>query len=184
MQLNITGEFVKSVLEASPKNSDLLAQIADQLLASVDQGAMAAYLLTREAAVSLLAERLAGDPVGTVNALQGLPGREESAPKPARRGREKAATAAKPRGRRPGAKGKGKGKGKGKRQRLTSEQAADLKQQVRAFLKSNGWSTRRELTAAVELSTQAIYRRIMGELQEEGIVVAQGQKATAVYGLK
>ena len=72
MQLNITGDFVKQVLEASPKNSDLPAQIAGQLLASIEPNAMAAYLLTKEAAVSLLAERLQTDATGTIKALQGL----------------------------------------------------------------------------------------------------------------
>ena len=55
---------------------------------------------------------------------------------------------------------------------------------MRAFLKANGWSSRRELSAAVKLDTQAKYRRIMGELQEEGVVVVKGEKALAVYGLK
>ena len=182
MQLNITGDFVKQLLEASPKNSDLPVQLAGQLLASIDQNAMAAYLLTKEAAVSLLAERLQTDAAGTIKALQGLPGREDEAPKPVRRGRKKTATAAKPQA--PKGKAKGKGKGKGKRQRLTAAQAEDLKGQVRAFLKANGWSSRRELSAAVKLDTQAKYRRIMGELQEEGVVVAKGEKALAVYGLK
>ena len=178
MQLNITGDFIQKVLETSPKDSDLPTQLAGQLLASIDQTAMAAYLLTKEAAVTLLAERLKCDPVGTVEALQELPAREEDAPEPARRGRKQAATVAKPRERKPRAKANGK------RQRLTAEQAADLKDQVRVFLKANGWSTRKELTAAVALNTQAIYRRIMGELQKEGTVVAQGTKATAVYGVK
>ena len=180
MQVNITGDFVKKILEASPKNSDLPAQLAGQLLASIEPTSMAAFLLTKEAAVSLLAERLQSDPTGTVKALQDLPGREDEAEKPARRTTTKAATAAKPQGRKP----KAKGKGKGKRQRLSPEQAADLKCQVRAFLKANGWSTRKELTGAVALSTQSIYRRIMGELQAEGVIVAQGTKARAVYGLK
>ena len=178
MQLTITGDFVKQLLEASPKNSDLPAQLAGQLLASIDQSAMAAYLLTKEAAVSLLAERLQTDAAGTIKALQGLPSREDEAPKPARRGRKKAATAVKPRASKPRAKGKGK------RQRLSAEQAEDLKGQVRAFLKANGWSSRRELSAAVKLDTPAKYRRIMGELQEEGVVVVKGEKALAVYGVK
>ena len=185
MQLNLTPDFVKQVLESSPKSSDLGNQLAAQLLASIDQQAMATYLLTKETAVSLLAQRLQSDPVGTIKVLQDLPERLDAPEEPARRGRKKKAapgapkkakTAAKPQGR--------KAKAKGKRQRLTEEQAADLKKQVCTFLKENGWSTRKELTSAVDLSTQSIYRRIMDELQEEGVVIAKGTKATAVYGVK
>ena len=189
MQLNITGDFITQVIEASPDSSDLPAQIAGQLLSSIDQTAMAAYLLTREAAVSLLVERLKSDPMATVQALQGLPAREAETPKPPRRGRKTAAASATPRPRktrtktRTKAKAKAKAK-KDKRQRLTAEQVADLKGQVRAFLKANGWSSRRELSAAVKLDTQSIYRRIMGELQKEGVVASKGEKALAVYGLK
>ena len=35
-----------------------------------------------------------------------------------------------------------------------------------------------------DLGTQAIYRRIMLELQQAGEVISKGEKSKAVYGLK
>ena len=176
MELTVTGSFVKQILEATPANAKLKDTLASQLISAVDPHAMAAYLLTKDAAVSLLSERLKKEPVKTMTALQDLPKRANGKPEPAKKSRKKveAKTAPKPRR---------KAKSNGKRRRLSGEEVSDLKEQVRSFLKTNGWSTRKELTSAVDLNTQAIYRRILSELQEEGAVIAQGEKSKAVYGL-
>jgi len=66
---------------------------------------------------------------------------------------------------------------------LNAAQSDALKQQVVAFLAKHPWATRKQLTAAVPLKTQAVYRRIMHELQAAGKIVGKGQKSKAVYAL-
>jgi hypothetical protein len=167
MELTITGDLAKQILSASKKDSRLAEQLASQFLTSIDPHAMAAFLLTREVAVSLLADRLRRNPVATIKSLQKLPGRGR---RPV--GRKKAAAAGTPT------------RGRKRRRRLTAADVEALKGQVRSFLSKNGWSTRKQLNQAVDLGTQAIYRRIMLELQQAGEVVSKGEKSKAVYGLK
>jgi hypothetical protein len=163
MELTITGEFVKQVLAASKKDTRLANTLARRYLATIDGGAMASYLLTQDVAVALLADRLRKDPVGTVRALQRMP----AAGGRAARGRVA-----------PGARA-----GKAKRRRLNKAQSQELKRQVKAFLAKHPWATRRQLTRVVPLTTQAVYRRIMQELQDAGEVVCKGKKSKAVYAL-
>jgi len=66
---------------------------------------------------------------------------------------------------------------------LVKQQSEALKQQVVGFLAKHPWATRKQLTAAVPLKTQAVYRRIMHELQAAGKIVGKGQKSKAVYAL-
>lgn len=167
MKLEITWDFVSQILAASPKDSPVVEQLAAQLVASIDHSAMATYLFTRETAVSLLAERLQNDAAGTIKALEDLSTRVEETAKPAA----------------PEARSR-KLRSKDKRPRVSAKKAADLREKVCAFLKSNGWSSRRELSAAVGLKTDAIFRHVVGELQEDGQVGCKGENELAVYGLR
>lgn len=165
MELTITGDLAKQILTASKKDGRLAEALARQYLSAIDPGAMAAFLLTHDVAMALLAERLRKDPVSTIRALQGLPGRRGRAPVSGTR--RKAGRA-----------------GGRRRKRLTAGEVAQLKAQVKTFLARMGWATRKQLTGAVALETQAIYRRIMGELQQAGDVVSRGEKSKAEYALK
>lgn len=163
MELTITGEFVKQVLAASKKDTRLANTLARRYLATIDPSAMASYLLTQDVAVALLADRLRKDPVSTIRALQKMPAAG------ARPARGRAAPGARP--------------GKPKRRRLTAAQSEELKSQVKAFLAKHPWATRKQLTRVVPLTTQAVYRRIMHELQAAGEIVCKGKKSKAIYAL-
>jgi len=165
MELTITGDLAKQILTASKKDSRLAEALARQYLGAIDPGAMAAFLLTHDVAMALLAERLKQDPVSTIRALQGLPERRGRVPRPTAR------------------RGTGRTGGR-RRRRLTASEVEQLKAQVKTFLARRGWATRKQLTGAVKLETQAIYRRIMGELQQAGEVVSRGEKSKAEYALK
>ena len=67
---------------------------------------------------------------------------------------------------------------------MSPDAAQQLKNEVTSFLAKNRWATRKQLTDAVALDTQAIYRRIMTELQQEGLIMSKGEKSKAVYSLK
>ena len=67
---------------------------------------------------------------------------------------------------------------------MSPDAAQQLKNEVTSFLAKNRWATRNQLTDAVALDTQAIYRRIMTELQQEGLIMSKGEKSKAVYSLK
>lgn len=169
MELTITGEFAERILATSKKDSRLAQALAERYLEAVDATAMARFLLTRAVAASLLAERLKKDPAGTIRLLQRLPAASGARRAPLRKVAVSVA-APKP--------------AKRKRQRLGEGESDRVKNQVRAFLAKHPWATRKDLQRAAHLPTQAIYRRIMGELQRSGEVVSKGRKATVAYALK
>ena len=78
MDLTLTGDLARHVL-AMTKNDKRLARImARELLASIDRKVMAAYLLTDDLALDLLALRLATDLETTFAELQQLAAGEPS----------------------------------------------------------------------------------------------------------
>jgi hypothetical protein len=181
---------------------------AGQWLDAVPAEAMYAYLLDADTALELLTRMLRKDPKKAVAELQRL----ASGKRPAGRGGRKPARAAKKRkaaparGRKakkaPGkaakkAPGKAAKKAPGKaprraakkakagrRNRMTPEQSEQVKKRIRAFLTKSPWSTRKEISQHAGISSQAVYRRIMGELRSAGEVISKGQKAKAIYALK
>ena len=170
MDVPITGDFVRQIL--ATKNARLARALAGQFLAAIEPSALAGFLLTRDVALGLLADRLRRDPGGTIRVLIKLPGRRGSL-----RALRGASSPALPR------PGRG-APGRKRRKRMTQAEVADLKGQVKAFLAKHRWATRRQLTQVVDLPTQAIYRRIMEELQNEGHVISRGIKANVTYALK
>lgn len=156
------------------KDEKLAKALARQFLSTIEPSAMAGFLLEEEVAVALLAARFQKDPERTIQELQALQG---AAP----------AQGAKRRGRPPGRPTKRAAVGRkrgARRRRLKAAQVEQLKDQVRAYLAKHRWATRKELTAAIDLPTQAIYRRIMTELHKAGDIISKGEKAKRVYALK
>jgi hypothetical protein len=176
MELTITSDFAKHLFTRSKKDVKLARVLARQFLNSVEPRAMAQFLLRPEVAEELLASRVMQNPERTLKELQALEGE-----KPERKTKRKAKRKAKRLGRPRVAK---KRAAPARRGRLSREQSESLKEQVKTFLARHRWSTRKELTAVVDLSTQAVYRRIMGELIEAGLVVSKGEKSKTVYALK
>jgi hypothetical protein len=164
MELSLTGDLLAQILSVSKKDTKLPTTLARKYLEVVDPLAIARYLLTKDVAVDLLAQKLRKDPAGTIRALQRMPSTGGARP------------------RRPSAKRAAPARA-GKRRRLNTAQSEALKKQVVAFLAKHPWATRKQLTAAVPLKTQAVYRRIMHELQDAGKIVGKGQKSKAVYAL-
>jgi len=172
MELTVTGDLAKQILTASKKDSKLAEALARQYLTSVEPQAMAAFLLTQEVATSLLAARLRKNPIATIQSLQRLPARTARTTRPKKAGPRRATRKAVVRPR------------QGRRRRLSTAEVEQLKSQVKSFLVGQRWATRKQLTESIALDTQAIYRRIMTELQQEGVIVSKGEKSKAVYALK
>lgn len=194
MQFTITGDFAKALLSSAKKDRNLARSLAQQFCRTIDLQTIGAYLITPEVAMNLLMERLTKDPEGTVTELQ----RMESGVRPAKqtgaRGRRPGRPAM---NKIPGRRGRPAGsknvrlatspkapRGKGRRLRLNRTEVELLKATVQQYLNQHPWSTRMQIVRAANLPTQAIYNRVMGELRKQGKVVAQGQKAKAVYALK
>jgi hypothetical protein len=158
------------------KDEKLAKALARQFLSTIEPSAMAGFLLEEEVAVALLAARFQKDPERTIQELQALQG-VAPAQGATRRGRPPG----RPTKRAAAAVGRKRG---ARRRRLKAAQVEQLKAQVRAYLAKHRWATRKELTAAIDLPTQAIYRRIMTELHKAGDIISKGEKAKRVYALK
>ena len=167
MDLTLTGDLARHVL-AMTKNDKRLARImARELLASIDRKVMAAYLLTDDLALDLLALRLAADLETTFAELQQLAGGPSR--RKARRARpvavkKRTPAQAKPR----------------KRTHLTAAQVTEIKTRVQAVLR-NGPASREQLRRAVKFPSIATYNRIMGELRTAGIIIAKGDRGKTAY---
>ncbi len=162
MELMIKGEFAKHLIAQARRDRALAHALAREYVATVDPLALQAYLLSRNVALELLADRLHRHPEQTFSELSKLASR---APKRA---------ASQPR-RAPAPR---------KRQRLTSARIEQIKAQVCKFLAAHPWSNRKKITAAGGIPTPAIYIRVMGELRKGKRVIARGSKAKTVYAIK
>jgi hypothetical protein len=179
MDLNLSDEVANHVLALASKDPELARSFALAFLDAVDKIAMAHYLLADGVALNLLTERLQAQPARALRVLEGLAARAVA---PGRRRGPVAGRA----GRKPAARKQAvpaSKKGRRKRQRLTDEQAQQLKSQVRAFLGKHGGSTRKAITSAVRFTTAFHYDRIMGELKAAKAVVQRGEKSKTVYAL-
>jgi hypothetical protein len=175
MELTITSDFAKHLFTRSKKDAKLARVLARQFLNSVEPRAMARFLLRPEVAEKLLISKVMQNPEQTLKELQALEGG-----RPERKAKRKAKRPGRPRL----TKKSATPVRRRRRGRLSREQSESLKEQVKTFLARHRWSTRKELTAVVDLSTQAVYRRIMGELLEAGVVVSKGEKSKTTYALK
>ena len=173
MDLTLSGEITAHVLTLLKKDAGLARHLAGQFLASVDRQVMASYLLSGELALDLLTRRLKANPQRTVRELGRLAQGEQVRGGGGRR-RARAAAATGPR----------RVKRIKRRKRLSAAQAERLRADVRSFLTKKPWSSRKQLTAAVEFPSQAIYNRIMGELKHAGEVVQKGEKSKTTYAVK
>jgi hypothetical protein len=164
MELTIKGEFAKHFVAQAKKDQSLADALAREYVATVDRLALRKYLLTRDVALGLLADRLRKRPEQTFGELSKL----ASGGPPAQRSTGHRPVAARKR----------------KRQRLSTARVGQIKDQVRKFLAAHPWSNRKQIAAAGGIPTPAIYNRIMGELRQARLVVARGQKAKTVYAVK
>jgi hypothetical protein len=180
MDLMLSGEIAKHIFTMTKKDAKLAQAMAQQFLSAIDPGAIAGYLLTADVARRLLAERIKREPERTLRELQALTG----GGRPGRRGRTTGRRSKGPEA--PLGQGAAAARGRRgrRRHRMSSEQVAALKEQVRGFLARGRWANRRELSAAVPFPSLAAYNRIMGELRNEGIVRSKGEKSKTVYGIK
>jgi hypothetical protein len=166
MDLILTGDLARHVL-AMTKNDKRLARImARELLAGIDRKVMAAYLLTDDLALDLLALRLSADLDTTLAELEQL----ATGKLPSRR-------TARARRARPVAKKQARPK---KRAHVTATQVAAIKTRVQAVVRK-GPASRNQICSAVKFPSVSVYNRIMGELRTAGVVIAKGKRGKTVY---
>ena len=72
MDITISGEFAQRIMALTRKDRALALAFAQQLMASVEPAAISRFLLTREAALALLTERLRKHPEQTLAELRRL----------------------------------------------------------------------------------------------------------------
>ncbi len=179
MPLAISGELGSYLVSTLDKDIKLARAMARDYVESIDQQALATYLMPPEVAVELLVGRLQEDPEQTLADLKKLAAGKGIKLQEGRGGRSKA-------GARKTAAGKGQGARRSRsrtRKRMTPEQTAQAKETILALLQRKGWSSRAEITAAAELTSMAVYTRLMGELRRARKVIAHGSKANMVYAL-
>jgi hypothetical protein len=168
----ITGDLAKQVLGLAQRDPKLARSLAQQFLARVEPVAMQRFLLDDTAAVELLARRLVQDPTRTLDQLQRLP--------LAKRTRVVATTPARP----VAAKSPPKVRGKRRRHRLSAEAGAALKQAIVQYLGAHPGANRRGILSAVEIPSDGLYNRVMGELRAAGTLTVSGSRSSTVYSLK
>lgn len=165
MDLTLTGELAKHLITMTRKDGKLAEAMAREYLKAVSATEIAAYLLTPDVTLRLLAERLRKNPEQTLRQLQDLAGQQVRRPRGARAGRAKT-------------------RGTGKRIRLSQAEVEGLKTKVRSYLGHHPWSNRKQLFGAVTFPSLAVYNRILGELRESGEVRSNGEKSKTVYALR
>jgi len=147
--------------------------VAEALLGRHSHEELVAKLVTPEALKQLLVYHLQQDLDGTLALLEG-PDQPRSAP--AKKAKSKKSSTSATRSQITDNRDR-------KRLRLRQDQIDARKAKVLKLL-MKGAATRRELVAKAGLETVSIYNRVMRELQEEGRVVAEGDRAQRVYKLK
>jgi len=168
----VTGDLATQVLGLAQRDPKLARGLAQQFLARVEPVAMQRFLLDDPTAVELLARRLVQDPTRTLDQLQRLP--------LAKRTRAVATTPARP----VAAKSAPKARGKRRRHRLSAEAGAALKQAIVQYLGAHPGANRRGILSAVEIPSDGLYNRVMGELRAAGALAVSGSRSSTVYSLK
>jgi len=170
MNLVLSGDFARHILAMVRKDGKLAEAMAQQFLGSIDPAALAGYLLTPEVATALLAERIKRSPEGTLAELQRQLGHAPVLSADGRRGG--------------GSVRLRSGRGaRRSRHRLSPAEVAQIKDRITRFLAQHPWSSRRQISGAVQFPSLAAYNRIMTELRQEGAVASRGEKAKAAYAL-
>ncbi len=186
MKFMITESFLKELVKHRALDKKMIASLAAEFIAQTDSTELAKYLLTKEVAVALLAERLQKDPVAEFRRLKEITPEEDARPR--RRGRPaKSDKQAQPRrrGRPPKSNGVSAKTATGRRKkRLSADKSDKLKDEIREFLKANPGSSRLQILNSVKIPTTAIYNRLMVALKETNEIVSKGEKRNAVYYLK
>jgi hypothetical protein len=170
MELVLKGDLQKYFMSLVKRDAQVARALASQWLEEIEATPMHAYLLSEVTATALLTARFKRDPEGTLAALAQLPPR--SSPKPRRGGPKKARrTAAK------SAMGR-------KRPRYTTAQVSKLKDQILRFIGANPGANRKQINNSVKIPSLALYHRLMGELRDEKMITAKGDRSKTTYNLR
>ena len=170
MQLILTHEIAKELLALHDDN--LAQSLARQFLDLLPEEAKRSYLFTPDVATRLLLQRFEQEPDETLEDLFRL-----------LEGKAVVRKRAHVRGRKAPAPAKRQGRPSKKRIKTSPERSEDLKAKVLAFLRKNPWSSRKQIQAAIQFSSAAIYRRILLELKAARQLKQRGTKATSEYAL-
>jgi hypothetical protein len=191
MELTIKGEALDTFVKMASKDEALAKALARQWIRETEPTALAAYLLySADLVADLLAERFTADPQGTVDALGKLPERTSPLPGPRRRGRPpgrppgrkaaRRARAARP-SRTRGRRGPGRPP---KRRAYTPDQISALKKLIVSYIGKHPGATRKQLHEAIDFPSLAIYHRVMGELRDDKVIIARGDRSKTTYTVK
>lgn len=157
MELTVTGAIFTAALK---KNPNLASTLAQQYLQGVDPLAMAVFLLDKKTAMVLLESKLRSDPEGTIQALNRLPTRPASP------------------------NGKRARKQPARRRQMSAEDTEEAKLKIRKYLSLHRWATRKHLMRYAGIESNAVWRRIIGELMAADELTARGDKAKREYRRK
>ena len=195
MNLTIEGDLANRLFVLLKKDRTLARSFAHQWANKISPNDLHSYLLTQDAATDLLVLLLQKAPEKTLADLHALaegkakkaaPPEKKASPRKKRgpgRPRKVKAKPARKAATKPARKAAAKAK-TGARIRLTAEQAQAAKDKITKYLRKNAWATRKELTAAADLPTQAAYMRVVRELLDADKITAKGERSKRVYGLR
>lgn len=177
MDLTLEGNFAKKLFALTKKDKALARSLARQWLGKIKPTALYTYLLDQDTALSLLIACIQKNPKKTIDDLNKIQRvkKVKSGVKKAARKAKKVRAKAPPKKAKPSPR---------KRQRMTAEEAKKTKDTIIQFLGKTKWATRKEISEVAQLSSQAIYRRIIAELKASGAIISEGSKSKTVYSLK
>ena len=174
MEFTFGGEFVSQLVLMAKKDPKLARAMAAEVMTGMDLEALGVYLMRGDVAVGLLTARIMRDPATTLAELHAL--EQSASPSAKKPPRTKRAVKA-PVRKKPAAPARTT------RKRLTRDEAEQKKSAILTYLDKNPWSGRKQITAVAQVSTQAVYARLMSELKNAGVVVSRGQKAKTRYAV-
>lgn len=178
MELVVNEDFTRKLLAYTKIDDRLAMALAQQILSTSFPAELAYYLLTPDIALRLLTERIQKFPAQTIRDIEKLP-QINSNPRgrkaPPRIGWNRSTVAD---------RSKAVGGKRHKRKHLRSEEVDKIKNKIKSFLAQHPWSNRKDITAAADIPSMAIYNRIISELKDSKTVIAFGEKARTTYALK
>lgn len=177
VELLISGDLAQQVLALAQRNPKVARSLAQQFVARIEPVALQRFLLDDATAIDVLAKRLVQDPKRTIDGLQRLPvakrARAVAVAVAAGKGPVAAPSPARPPARRTR-----------RRQHLSAQQAAVLKQAIRQYLAAHPGANRRGILGAVEIPSDGLYNRLIGEMRAAGELAVSGARSSTTYSLK
>lgn len=173
VELLISGDLAQQVLALAQRDPKVARSLAQQFVARIEPVALQRFLVDDAAAIDLLAKRLVQDPKRTIDGLQRLPVATRARVVAAGKGPVAVPSPARPSARRTR-----------RRQHLSAQQAAALKQAIRQFLTAHPGANRRGILGAVEIPSDGLYNRLIGEMRAAGELAVSGARSSTTYSLK